>query len=583
MSQSLAKDFNFRSLLKFAFPSIIMMIFMSLYSIVDGFFIAQYVDSMALSAANIVYPAVSILLAVGIMFGTGGSAVVAAKIGQRKQEEANRNFSALTLTTLIIGILGAVLGNLFCRQICSLLGATPVLMDYGTAYLRTILFFAPVCLLQALFQSFFVTAGRPGLGLSLTVSAGITNMLLDYLFVVPLHLGVAGAALATGLGQCIPAVAGILYFTFARKGLRFTRPEFSKGLLSTSCFNGSSEMVSNLSAAVVTYLFNMLMLKFEGEIGVAAITAILYGQFLFVALYLGYSIGVAPVFSFNYGSRNKQRLIRLYRISIRFVVVSSVIIALVAAFGSPVISAVFMQKGTYGFELTRHGGYLFSIAYLFCGTNIVASGIFTALSDGKTSALISFLRTFVFIVLSALLLPLVLGTNGVWLSIPVAEFLTCRSCPAISEIQKSHRRQKQIDSQNPAVQSPLLRLDYNPFRSPFFPRAVPQCNRCPHLHVAAAHAAHAGQQLFTLLTDGKPPLVFLLRRFIVRRNSCNIIIHILKKACLVHLTKQAFFTDPGISVHQTPPEPNLFSSQISSGFYGFPILRRYEAHCMPEW
>ena len=424
MSQSLAKDFNFRSLLKFAFPSIIMMIFMSLYSIVDGFFIAQYVDSMALSAANIVYPAVSILLAVGIMFGTGGSAVVAAKIGQGKQEEANRNFSALTLTTLIIGILGAVLGNLFCRQICSLLGATPVLMDYGTAYLRTILSFAPVCLLQALFQSFFVTAGRPGLGLSLTVSAGITNMLLDYLFVVPLHLGVAGAALATGLGQCIPAVAGILYFTFARKGLRFTRPEFSKGLLSTSCFNGSSEMVSNLSAAVVTYLFNMLMLKFEGEIGVAAITAILYGQFLFVALYLGYSIGVAPVFSFNYGSRNKQRLIRLYRISIRFVVISSVIIALVAAFGSPVISAVFMQKGTYGFELTRHGGYLFSIAYLFCGTNIVASGIFTALSDGKTSALISFLRTFVFIVLSALLLPLVLGTNGVWLSIPVAEFLT---------------------------------------------------------------------------------------------------------------------------------------------------------------
>ena len=259
-----------------------------------------------------------------------------------------------------------MLGNLFCRQICSLLGATPVLMDYGTAYLRTILSFAPVCLLQALFQSFFVTAGRPGLGLSLTVSAGITNMIL----------------------------------------------------------NGSSEMFSNLSAAVVTYLFNMLMLKFEGEIGVAAITAILYGQFLFVALYLGYSIGVAPVFSFNYGSRNKQRLIRLYRISIRFVVVSSVIIALAAAFGSPVISAVFMQKGTYGFELTRHGGYLFSIAYPFCGTNIVASGIFTALSDGKTSALISFLRTFVFIVLSALLLPLVLGTNGVWLSIPVAEFLT---------------------------------------------------------------------------------------------------------------------------------------------------------------
>ena len=597
MSQSLAKDFNFRSLLKFAFPSIIMMIFMSLYSIVDGFFIAQYVDSMALSAANIVYPAVSILLAVGIMFGTGGSAVVAAKIGQEKQEEANRNFSALTLTTLIIGILGAVLGNLFCRQICSLLGATPVLMDYGTAYLRTILSFAPVCLLQALFQSFFVTAGRPGLGLSLTVSAGITNMLLDYLFVVPLHLGVAGAALATGLGQCIPAVAGILYFTFARKGLRFTRPEFSKGLLSTSCFNGSSEMVSNLSAAVVTYLFNMLMLKFEGEIGVAAITAILYGQFLFVALYLGYSIGVAPVFSFNYGSRNKQRLIRLYRISIRFVVVSSVIIALVAAFGSPVISAVFMQKGTYGFELTRHGGYLFSIAYLFCGTNIVASGIFTALSDGKTSALISFLRTFVFIVLSAASAARAWHQRCVAVDsgrrISDAVHLRAEAVPLFqgSESRNGDANKSQLILPTSLIlktphrdplfsQDPLCGVS---LLLPLFPRAVPQCNRCPHLHVATAHAAHAGQQLFTLLTDGKPPLVFLLRRFIFRRNSCNIIIHILKKACLVHLTKQAFFTDPGISVHQTPPEPNLFSSQISSGFYGFPILRRYEAHCTPEW
>ncbi len=390
----------------------------------DGFFIAQYVDSMALSAANIVYPAVSILLAVGIMFGTGGSAVVAAKIGQGKQEEANRNFSALTLTTLIIGILGAVLGNLFCRQICSLLGATPGADGLRYRLSAIILSFAPVCLLQALFQSFFVTAGRPGLGLSLTVSAGITNMLLDYLFVVPLHLGVCAERPSPPALASVSRLLPVIYTLPLPEGLRFTRPEFSKGLLSRSCFNGSSEMVSNLSAAVVTYLFNMLMLKFEGEIGVAAITAILYGQFLFVALYLGYSIGVAPVFSFNYGSRNKQRLIRLYRISIRFVVVSSVIIALAAAFGSPVISAVFMQKGTYGFELTRHGGYLFSIAYLFCGTNIVASGIFTALSDGKTSALISFLRTFVFIVLSALLLPLVLGTNGVWLSIPVAEFLT---------------------------------------------------------------------------------------------------------------------------------------------------------------
>ena len=424
MSQSLAKDFNFRSLLKFAFPSIIMMIFMSLYSIVDGFFIAQYVDSMALSAANIVYPAVSILLAVGIMFGTGGSAVVAAKIGQGKQEEANRNFSALTLTTLIIGILGAVLGNLFCRQICGLLGATPVLMDYGTAYLRTILSFAPVCLLQALFQSFFVTAGRPGLGLSLTVSAGITNMLLDYLFVVPLHLGVAGAALATGLGQCIPAVAGILYFTFARKGLRFTRPEFSKGLLSTSCFNGSSEMVTNLSTAIVTYLFNIMMLKYVGEAGVAAITIVLYGQFLFNAMYMGFSMGVAPVISYNHGSKNVVLLRRIFKICVWFISISSVVITAFALISSPIIVEIFTPKGTDTYTLARTGFFLFSINYIFAGINIFASSMFTAFSDGKTSAIISFVRTFVLIVINILLLPLLIGVNGIWLSVPVAEGMT---------------------------------------------------------------------------------------------------------------------------------------------------------------
>ena len=421
MSQSLAKDFNFHSLLKFAFPSIIMMIFMSLYSIVDGFFIAQYVDSMALSAANIVYPAVSILLAVGIMFGTGGSAVVAAKIGQEKQEEANRNFSALTLTTLIIGILGAVLGNLFCRQICSLLGATPVLMDYGTAYLRTILSFAPVCLLQALFQSFFVTAGRPGLGLSLTVSAGITNMLLDYLFVVPLHLGVAGAALATGLGQCIPAVAGILYFTFARKGLRFTRPEFSKGLLSTSCFNGSSEMVNNLAVAVTTFLFNVLMLKYAGEAGVAAITIVLYAQFLMTSAFMGFSSGVAPVVSFNYGSRNVRQLKKIFKISVCVVAIVSALVFGIAELGSDIVILVFTPAGSEVFALAKHGFAIFSVSFLFTGMNIFASALFTAFSNGKVSAILSFLRTFVFLAVCLLILPLFWGVDGIWTAVPIAE------------------------------------------------------------------------------------------------------------------------------------------------------------------
>ena len=424
MSQSLAKDFNFRSLLKFAFPSIIMMIFMSLYSIVDGFFIAQYVDSMALSAANIVYPAVSILLAVGIMFGTGGSAVVAAKIGQGKQEEANRNFSALTLTTLIIGILGAVLGNLFCRQICSLLGATPVLMDYGTAYLRTILFFAPVCLLQALFQSFFVTAGRPGLGLSLTVSAGITNMLLDYLFVVPLHLGVAGAALATGLGQCIPAVAGILYFTFARKGLRFTRPEFSKGLLSTSCFNGSSEMVSNLSGSLVGILYNIQLMAIARENGVSAYGVLMYVDFIFKAFFFGYSIAVTPVVGYHYGAQNHAELKSLLRKSLIITVLVSLVMTGASVTLAGPIADLFVGYDAALHDMTVNALRIYSVSFLVFGFNIFGSAFFTGLNDGTDSALISFLRTLVFQVAAILLLPRWLDINGIWLAVTAAESLT---------------------------------------------------------------------------------------------------------------------------------------------------------------
>ena len=424
MSQSLAKDFNFRSLLKFAFPSIIMMIFMSLYSIVDGFFIAQYVDSMALSAANIVYPAVSILLAVGIMFGTGGSAVVAAKIGQGKQEEANRNFSALTLTTLIIGILGAVLGNLFCRQICSLLGATPVLMDYGTAYLRTILFFAPVCLLQALFQSFFVTAGRPGLGLSLTVSAGITNMLLDYLFVVPLHLGVAGAALATGLGQCIPAVAGILYFTFARKGLRFTRPEFSKGLLSTSCFNGSSEMVSNLSGSLVGILYNIQLMAIVRENGVSAYGVLMYVDFIFKAFFFGYSIAVTPVVGYHYGAQNHAELKSLLRKSLIITVLVSLVMTGASVTLAGPIADLFVGYDAALHDMTVNALRIYSVSFLVFGFNIFGSAFFTGLNDGTDSALISFLRTLVFQVAAILLLPRWLDINGIWLAVTAAESLT---------------------------------------------------------------------------------------------------------------------------------------------------------------
>lgn len=443
MSNSIAKDFKFFSLLRFAFPTVIMMIFMSLYTIVDGIFISRMVGSLALSACNIIYPVANILMAAGIMLATGGSAVIAAKLGAGKNREADENLTMLVLVGVITGVLG-MMGNLVLEPICRLLGATDILMDYSTSYLGILMAFAPMCMLQMLFQSFFVTAGNPNLGLALTLFGGVANMVLDYVFMGPLQMGVSGAALATGIGQTIPAVVGIVYFLLHKKGLHFVKPRLDWRVLGQACFNGSSEMVTNLSTAVVTFLFNIIMLRLAGEIGVAAITVVLYGQFLFNALYLGFSIGVAPVISFNYGMRNHERLHRVYRICIRFVTVSSVVITAAALIGAPVIATVFMQKGADGYELTKRGCLLFAVNYLFAGTNIVASGIFTALSDGKTSALISFLRTFIFIVAAILILPNFLGTDGVWLSIPVAELLTLAvSIPKLrAYFHSDHRRKK---------------------------------------------------------------------------------------------------------------------------------------------
>lgn len=441
MNNSISKDFKFFSLLGFAFPTIIMMMFMSLYTIVDGIFISRIVGSLALSAVNIVFPAANVLMAAGIMLATGGSAVIARKIGEGKYREANENFTFLVLVGVVIGVLGLVLGILFLEPLCRLLGATDAILGYATSYLKGLLFFAPMCMLQMLFQSFFVTAGKPNLGLALTIAGGIANMILDYLLMGPGNMGVMGAALATGMGQTIPSIVGVIYFSLsARKKhktqaslndyesnnerLHFVKPSADWKMLVESCFNGSSEMVTNLSAAVITFLFNIIMLRLAGEMGVAAITVVLYGQFLFNALYLGFSIGVAPVISFNLGLKNHERLKRIYHICMRFVTGSSLIITAAALIGAPLIAQVFIPKGADAYDLTKRGCFLFAFSYLFAGTNILASGIFTALSDGKTSALISFLRTFVFIVAAVLILPIFLNTDGVWLSIPLAEALT---------------------------------------------------------------------------------------------------------------------------------------------------------------
>lgn len=424
MEHTIAKEFHFSSLLKFALPTIVMMVFMSLYTIVDGIFVSRFVGTDALSAVNLVYPIINLVIAVAVMLATGGSAIIARKMGDGKVEEARENFTLIVGAGVTAGVVIALLGTLFLDPLVHLMGAEGELRELCKEYLGILILFAPASVLQMLFQNFFVTAGRPVTGLVLTVAAGVVNGILDYVFIVPLNMGVSGAALATAIGYLVPAIYGTWLFCGKHTSLYFVRPQLDWGVLWESCGNGSSEMVTNLSTSVVTLLFNMMMLRYLGADGVAAITILLYAQFLLTALFLGFSMGVAPVISYNHGSENTQQLTRLYRICRSFVLVASGAIFLVAILFSKGIVGVFSPQGTVVYDIAIRGFLLFSINFLFAGINIFASSFFTALSNGKVSALISFLRTFVFIVVGVLWLPGYLDVDGVWLAIPFAEMAT---------------------------------------------------------------------------------------------------------------------------------------------------------------
>lgn len=424
MTQTIGRDYSPLSLLKFALPSIIMMGFMSLYTIVDGMFVSRYVGSNALSSVNIVYPVLNLLIAAGLMLATGGSAVVAKRFGEQKPEEARSTFSMVVAIGLAVSVLLTVLTMLLAEPICYFLGADDVLFANCKTYLCVLMLFAPACMLQTLYQSFFVAAGKPNLGLLLIICAGLANVMLDWLFIAVFQWGVAGAAMATGIGQMIPAVCGTIFFLSKKKDLYYAKFRVQGRLLLHICGNGSSEMVSQLSIAVVTLLFNLILMRLAGPDGVAAITIILYCEFLFSSLYLGFTIGVAPIFSFCFGAQDKERLRKLHKICCRFILGSALFLALTVFFGSSHIVAAFVEPGTATYEMASLGFSIFAVAYLFIGMNIYSSGLFTALSDGINSALISFSRTFVFTVISLLTLPALIGINGVWLAMPLAEFIT---------------------------------------------------------------------------------------------------------------------------------------------------------------
>lgn len=424
MNQSLERKITITSLLRFTCPSIIMMIVLSLYTIVDGIFVSRLLGTDAFSAVNIVYPLLGIVIALGTMFGTGTTAIISKKMGEGKRTEANQNVTFVIVFTIIVGILIAVVSFAFLKDILYLLGANDAVYEYCHAYAMPLIFFLPANILQVQFQTLFVAAGKPGLGLTVTIAGGIANIILDYLFIAVFNMGIAGAAVATGIGYAIAAVYGLCYFTWSKKGnFHFVRPKADWHMLWNAMTNGSSEMVSNLSGSITTILFNIMMMHFIGQDGVAAIAILLYLDFVLIAVNLGYSMGVAPLFSYNYGSGNTDKIKKLYRYSVYICIIVGVIMTGGTLLFAHQLTAVFAGKGTAVYELATTGLRIYAFGYLFKGYNVFASALFTAFGNGKISAVLSFMRTLVFLVVTLVVFALIWGVNGIWSASPAAELL----------------------------------------------------------------------------------------------------------------------------------------------------------------
>lgn len=422
----LSDHFNYRRLIRFTLPSISMMIFTSIYSVVDGFFVSNFAGKIPFAAINLIMPFLMILSTVGMMFGTGGSAFVAKALGEGKREKANEYFSLFVYVALGTGIVLAVLGIIFIRPIASLMGAEGEMLENAVVYARIILAALPFYVLQVLFQSFFVTAERPNMGFGVTVAAGVTNMILDAVLVIllPQDFKLAGAAVATAMSQTVGGVIPLIYF--GRKNtsiLKLGKTVMDKRAILHACINGSSEFMSNISMSLVGMLYNLQLLSYAGENGVAAYGVMMYVSMIFSGAFMGYTIGVAPVIGYHYGAQNHKELKGLLKKSMIMIGIFGVAMIIAAEILASPLARIFVGYDAELMELTVWGFRIFSLSFAFMGYAIFVSGFFTALSDGLTSALISFLRTLVFQIASVLILPLLWGINGVWISIVVAELM----------------------------------------------------------------------------------------------------------------------------------------------------------------
>lgn len=417
-----AQKFTFGSLMKFSIPTMVMMVFMSLYQTVDGVFVSNLVGDLALTALNVVYPFSSVVIATAVMLSSGGSALIGLDMGLGEAHKAKQNFTLITLAAIVLSLIIMTLGMVFMEPMLHFLGVTPLIEVMCREYLVVMVLSTPLAMLQMLFQSFLVTAGKPRLGLGLTVLSGVANIFLDAYFMGVLNLGIKGAAWGTAIGYGITAVYGLFYFAVARSStLCFVKPRIRLDVLKKACLNGSSEMVNNLSVAVTTLLFNIVGLRLLKEEGVAAISIILYAQYVMTAVFMGYSNGVAPIFSYKYGAGDKKQIQKLFRISMIFVAVLSGVVFVLAFFVARPIGMVFASQNRQLLDLAVHGFYLFAVSFLFTGLNIFASALFTAFSNGVVSGVLSFLRTFVLLVIALIVLPAVMGADGIWLAVPLAE------------------------------------------------------------------------------------------------------------------------------------------------------------------
>ena len=422
MQIQLSDHFDYKKLIRFVMPSVVMMIFTSIYGVVDGLFISNFAGSTAFAAINLVMPFAMVLGGVGFMVGTGGTALVAKTLGEGKRELANQYFTMMVYFTLILGVSLGLFGVIFIRPVSYLLGATEDMIEYCVLYGSIVIGFTPAFMLQNLFQNFLVVAEKPKLGLVATVAAGVTNMALDALFVAAFRWGIVGAAMATGISQLVGGILPLIFFMRKNDSLLCLVPTKLEGKpILKAVTNGSSELMSNISTSIVSMVYNLQLLKYFGENGISAYGVIMYVQFVFIAIYIGYIIGAAPIVGYNYGAKNQGELQNVFGKSIVLMSSSGVILTALALCLAAPLARLFVGYDAELCALTTRAFSLFAPAFLLAGLNIFASGFFTALNNGLISAIISFLRTLIFQLISVLLFPELIGSDSIWWSVAFAE------------------------------------------------------------------------------------------------------------------------------------------------------------------